>query len=109
MKFYRWLLQLWRRCHTPPSPPVIPAAPVMFGPDVPEPSYTLQWSAPAGATSYLLDMAEPGWEFFIFQDEPTVSPSFFYGDVSEAPRVTRVRAVNAAGISPYSNEFSYTT
>ena len=109
MKLYRWLLQLWRKRHCPPPAPVIPAAPVMYGPDVAGPNYTLQWSAPAGATSYLLDMAEPGWEFFDFQDEPTTTPSFRIGDVSEAKRVTRVRAVNVAGISPYSNEFSYTT
>ena len=108
MKFYRWLLQLWRRWHTPP-PPVIPAAPLMYGPDTVGPNYALRWSAPVGAVSYLVDVAEPGWEFFIFQDEPLPTTQFRIGDVSEAQRVTRVRAVNAAGISPYSNEISYTT
>lgn len=74
-------------------------------------NYTLNWSAPAGATSYLLDLAEDV-DFLIpvFSDEPyPTNTSGVIADVADAIRFARVRAVNACGISGYSNIITFNT
>lgn len=92
-------------CSAPPD------APVMLGPNpTGDANYTIEWEASVGADSYLLDLGEPpDFAFYIFQDEPVVGLSFAVNDVADASRMTRVRAVNACGISDYSNTVSFFT
>lgn len=89
----------------------VPDPPVMLGPDpADDPNYDLNWTASAGATGYLWDLGEPpNFAFYIFQDEPAPLPGVFVADVDNASRMCRVRAVNACGISDYSNTVSFFT
>lgn len=109
------LLQAWAElsCEYTPVPPCTsaPSAPLMDLPDFASPgNYTLNWSAPAQATSYLLDLAEDAaFTVQILSDEPIATNSAPIADVTGATRYSRVRAVNACGTSDYSNVIMFST
>jgi hypothetical protein len=73
-------------------------------------NYTLNWSAPTGAVSYLVDLAEDaGFTIQILTDEPSPVNSLVVADVADATRFSRVRAVNACGVSDYSNVVTFSS
>jgi len=96
----------------PPEPPCIapPDAPVINQLTLPPINYTITWSAPAGAVSYLVDLAEPEppWTFFVFENEPTPTNSLAVTDVTDALRAVRVKALNACGESAWSETMFFT-
>lgn len=105
------LLRVWAEILCDVAGVTPPAAPLMDLPAFTSAgNYTLNWTAPAGATSYLLDLAEDAaFTIQILSDEPIGTNSSPIADVTGAVRYSRVRAVNAGGISPYSNVILFDT
>ncbi len=107
-------LQTWAQLLCNGADCVAPAAPVLDSVIVYESdgNYTLNWTAPADAVSYLLDLAEDvDFTIQIFIDQPyPTNTSGVIADVADATRFARVRAVSACGaISDYSNVITFST
>ncbi len=109
------LLQTWGQllC-SGASPCEAPAAPELSATIVYESdgNYTLNWTAPAGAVGYLLDLAEDAdFTIQIFINQPyATNTSGVINDVADATRYARVRAVSDCGaISDYSNVITFNT
>ncbi len=92
-------------CTTAPDAPVMDIYPVFPAPG----EYILSWSAVPGATSYWVFVAEDIDFLFQVNDANTTSTSQQFNDIAPATRYARVYAINACGISAYSNIITFNT
>ncbi|MCX6553136.1 MAG: M12 family metallo-peptidase [Acidobacteria bacterium] len=89
------------------APAAVPGAPVTLVASVAGRTVTLTWGPPAGAspTSYVLEAGSaPGLSDLVNTDTGSATPALVATDVAPGTYYVRVRARNAGGIGPVSNE-----